>query len=84
MPAPTDLGRSSPLATADFRWAMGHYPVRQDSAFAWFGEIPGVGPSTEPGQLRLTAVFTRNDPGGMSWPSAAPAIQRCRRTAWLW
>jgi beta-glucosidase len=32
--------------------------VRRDSAFAWFGEVPGVGPTTEPGSVRLTAVFT--------------------------
>lgn len=27
MPGPTDLQRPSPLAAADFRWAMGHYPT---------------------------------------------------------
>ncbi|MFD4254009.1 glycoside hydrolase family 3 protein [Amycolatopsis thermoflava] len=32
--------------------------VRGDSAFIWFGEVPGAGPTTEPGVLRLTAVFT--------------------------
>ncbi|MFI1733933.1 beta-glucosidase [Streptomyces acidicola] len=32
--------------------------VRADSAFIWFGDIPGVGPTTEPMTLRLTAVLT--------------------------
>ncbi|SFT07921.1 glycoside hydrolase family 3 protein [Saccharopolyspora flava] len=32
--------------------------VRGDSAFIWFGQVPGVGPTTEPGLLRLTAVLT--------------------------
>ena len=27
MPGPADLRRTSPLAAADFRWAMGHYPT---------------------------------------------------------
>lgn len=31
--------------------------VRADSSFVWFGSVPGVGPTTEPGSLRLTAVF---------------------------
>ncbi|MEU0463040.1 glycoside hydrolase family 3 C-terminal domain-containing protein [Amycolatopsis sp. NPDC006131] len=37
--------------------------VRGDSAFIWFGEVPGAGPTTEPGVLRLTAVF-RPEVGG--------------------
>ncbi|MGP3776078.1 beta-glucosidase [Streptomyces sp. SDT5-1] len=37
--------------------------VRGDSAFIWFGEVPGAGPTAEPGVLRLTAVFTP-DTGG--------------------
>ncbi|UQS23920.1 glycoside hydrolase family 3 C-terminal domain-containing protein [Amycolatopsis thermalba] len=32
--------------------------VRADSTFIWFGDVPGAGPTTEPGTLRLTAVFT--------------------------
>ncbi|MQY39945.1 hypothetical protein SRB17_79740 [Streptomyces sp. RB17] len=31
--------------------------VRADSTFVWFGSIPGVGATTEPCRLRLTAVF---------------------------
>ncbi|MFZ3561775.1 beta-glucosidase family protein [Streptomyces sp. BH055] len=31
---------------------------RADSAFIWFGEVPGAGPTAEPGVLRLTAVLT--------------------------
>ncbi|MEU0514861.1 glycoside hydrolase family 3 C-terminal domain-containing protein [Amycolatopsis sp. NPDC006125] len=37
--------------------------MRGDSAFIWFGEVPGAGPTTEPGVLRLTAVF-RPEVGG--------------------
>ena len=37
--------------------------VRGDSAFAWFGSVPGAGPTTEPGTLRLTAVFTPETSG---------------------
>ena len=37
--------------------------VRGDSAFAWFGSVPGAGPTTEPGSLRLTAVFTPESSG---------------------
>ncbi|GAA5063834.1 beta-glucosidase [Thermocatellispora tengchongensis] len=37
--------------------------VRADSAFIWFGEVPGAGPTTEPGSLRLTAVFTPETDG---------------------
>ncbi|MEU9060271.1 glycoside hydrolase family 3 C-terminal domain-containing protein [Streptomyces sp. NPDC048430] len=37
--------------------------VRGDSAFIWFGQVPGVGPTTEPGLLRLTAVFTPDADG---------------------
>jgi beta-glucosidase len=32
--------------------------VRGDSSFIWFGTVPGVGPTTQPGSLRLTAVLT--------------------------
>ncbi|MFQ1002446.1 beta-glucosidase family protein [Modestobacter sp. SSW1-42] len=32
--------------------------VRGDSSFIWFGTVPGVGPTTRPGSLRLTAVLT--------------------------
>ncbi len=32
--------------------------VRADTAFIWFGAVPGVGPTTAPGVLRLTAVLT--------------------------
>ena len=37
--------------------------VRGDSAFAWFGSVPGAGPTTEAGSLRLTAVFTPESSG---------------------
>ncbi|MFD7292954.1 beta-glucosidase [Streptomyces sp. NPDC059897] len=37
--------------------------VRADSAFIWFGEVPGAGPTTEPGVLRLTAVLTPDADG---------------------
>ncbi|MFJ4691933.1 glycoside hydrolase family 3 protein [Streptomyces sp. NPDC088766] len=32
--------------------------TRADSAFVWFGTVPGAGPTTQPGTLRLTAVLT--------------------------
>ncbi|GAB2965561.1 beta-glucosidase family protein [Streptomyces heilongjiangensis] len=32
--------------------------TRVDSAFVWFGTVPGAGPTTQPGRLRLTAVLT--------------------------
>ena len=32
--------------------------TRLDSAFVWFGAVPNLGPTTEPGSLRLTAVLT--------------------------
>jgi beta-glucosidase len=45
-----------------FRDASGKAPVltevRADSAFVWFGSVPGVGPTTEPGRVRLTTVLT--------------------------
>ncbi|MHB9757611.1 beta-glucosidase family protein [Streptomyces sp. BYX5S] len=37
--------------------------VRADSAFIWFGDVPGAGPTTEPGTLRLTAVLTPDADG---------------------
>ena len=37
--------------------------VRRDSAFVWFGAVPGLGPTTESGSMRLTAVFTPGQTG---------------------
>ncbi|MFF3500246.1 beta-glucosidase [Streptomyces sp. NPDC003247] len=37
--------------------------TRGDSSFVWFGTVPGVGPTTEPGRLRLTAVLTPDRDG---------------------
>jgi beta-glucosidase len=37
--------------------------VRADSTFIWFGTIPGVGPTSEPGTVRLTARFTADADG---------------------
>ncbi|WP_431878588.1 beta-glucosidase [Amycolatopsis sacchari] len=43
--------------------------VRGDSAFIWFGHVPGVGATTGPGVLRLTAVCTPTADG--RWTFAA-------------
>ncbi|MEV0750744.1 glycoside hydrolase family 3 C-terminal domain-containing protein [Streptomyces sp. NPDC050273] len=37
--------------------------TRGDSSFIWFGQVPDVGPTTEPGRLRLTAVLTPDEDG---------------------
>ncbi|MEV0597800.1 glycoside hydrolase family 3 C-terminal domain-containing protein [Streptomyces sp. NPDC050315] len=37
--------------------------VRADSAFIWFGTVPGAGPTTEPGSVRLTTRFTPDTEG---------------------
>ncbi|MFK0121079.1 glycoside hydrolase family 3 protein [Streptomyces sp. NPDC090994] len=37
--------------------------VRADSSFIWFGTVPGVGPTAEPGTVRLTARFTADTDG---------------------
>lgn len=37
--------------------------VRTDSTFIWFGDVPGAGPTTAPGTLRLTAVLTPHTGG---------------------
>jgi beta-glucosidase len=37
--------------------------VRADSAFIWFGSVPGAGPTTEPGSVRLTTRFTPDTEG---------------------
>ncbi|MFC8361290.1 glycoside hydrolase family 3 protein [Streptomyces griseorubiginosus] len=37
--------------------------TRSDSAFVWFGTVPGAGPTAEPATLRLTAVLTPETSG---------------------